>query len=253
MLIMHKEKDGCKATIKDVMKVKPGKPEGRWQPVSHKELIGMLEKQLKASKLKVTEKEFGLCRDGNWLFGVYAIAPTKKQKSGGYTGMIGLRNDSGLKKLSAAVCFGSKVFVCDNMAFTGESVLSTMHTVNVYDRLPGLIEQAVGSYAKRMQDQDKFFSALKAINIADTKSNTVRAADLILDGVRNKIVPSQAIDPIIQHWDNPPHKSFKPRTAWSLYNAYTDVLKNQFATHTIRGADKTIALTNMFRERLNIK
>ena len=56
--------------------------------------------------------------------------------------------------------------------------------------------------------------------------NDVAAHDLIIravdagGGCSNRLIPS-----VLEEWRTPRHKEFQPRTAWSLFNGFTEALK----------------------------
>jgi hypothetical protein len=53
-----------------------------------------------------------------------------------YTDTVGLRNSHD-KSFPIGIAFGSRVFVCDNLAFHGEHVIRRKHTVKAKRELPG--------------------------------------------------------------------------------------------------------------------
>lgn len=55
--------------------------------------------------------------------------------------MVGLRNSHD-KRFLVGISFGSRVFVCDNLAFTGDHVVKRKHTANLKRDLPGLVHRA---------------------------------------------------------------------------------------------------------------
>jgi hypothetical protein len=57
-------------------------------------------------------------------------SPHVKSDYTGYTNMVGLRNSHD-RKFPVGVSFGSRTFVCDNLAFSGDHAIKRKHTANV--------------------------------------------------------------------------------------------------------------------------
>jgi hypothetical protein len=49
--------------------------------------------------------------------------------------------------------------------------------------------------------------------------------DLVLRAYRSQAIPASAIASVILEFEEPRHPEFRERTAWSLFNAFTEVLK----------------------------
>ncbi len=83
--------------------------------------------------------------------------------------------------------------------------------------------------------------ALRIQRMAEMELSPSQASHVILSAYRRGIISSIQIGSVCEAWENPPHDDFKPRTAWSLFNAFTEVLKpraitapQQFVASTIR-------------------
>jgi hypothetical protein len=61
---------------------------------------------------------------------------------GDYTDTVGLRNSND-RTFPIGIAFGSRVFVCDNLAFIGDQVIRRKHTVKAKRELPGLVKEIV--------------------------------------------------------------------------------------------------------------
>ena len=54
---------------------------------------------------------------------------------------------------------------------------------------------------------------------------------------------------VIEAWDEPKHEEFVPRTAWSLFNAFTEVLKAGPPRQQMEGS---LRLSSLFRKELQL-
>jgi len=77
--------------------------------------------------------------------------------------------------------------------------------------------------------------------MAELHLSPAKASHVILTAFRKGIISSLQIANVCRMWEEPPHDEFRPRTAWSLFNAFTEVLKPRsvsapqaFVAQTIR-------------------
>ncbi len=158
--------------------------------------------------------EVGAGGDGGSVTDGTGLAPD-------YNTVIGLRNSHD-KTFSAGLVVGSRVFVCDNLAFSGEVTMARKHSRNILADLPGLLSAAMGKLIEVRGFQAERIEAYKHTGIESRDAH-----DLILRGFRQKIVPATKIGKVMDEWEKPSHEDFEPRTVWSLFNAFTEVLKTR--------------------------
>jgi hypothetical protein len=54
---------------------------------------------------------------------------------------------------------------------------------------------------------------------------------------------------VIEAWEEPKHEEFAPRTAWSLFNAFTEVQKGSGPRAQMEGS---LRLSALFRKELQL-
>ena len=59
------------------------------------------------------------------------------------------------------------------------------------------------------------------------------------------IIGARLLPVVIQQWRQPNHPEFRERTAWSLLNAFTEVLKDRQQRQPSRAAHETITLQKL--------
>ena len=133
--------------------------------------------------------------------------------------VVGLRN-SHVQKYPAGLVVGSWVFVCDNLAFSGEVSVTRKHTTNIRRDLQGLVSKAVGFLSERWLDQETRINAYRDYNVTN-----VRAHDLIIKALDARVITTQQVVKVLQEWREPQHEEFQARNAWSFFNSFTEVLK----------------------------
>jgi hypothetical protein len=188
-----------------------------WSPIPHEALIDRVRGSLVRSGLAVTAEAHALSHEGQRYFGLLAVE--NGHNAADYGLVVGLRNSHD-QKFPAGLVVGSQVFVCDNLAFSGEISISRKHTTNIMRDLPGLIECAVGQIADARHHQDNRILAYKGRNLTDPQVH-----DLLIQSVDCRVLPNARVPDVLAEWRKPRHEEFKPRTAWSLFNSYTEVLK----------------------------
>jgi len=189
-----------------------------WFPLSHRTIVGEVETQLKTTGFQIGGETHALSHDGARYFGVISVT-TKDRGQSDYTWVVGLRNSHD-KSFPAGLVAGSRVFCCDNLAFSGEVKISRKHTKYAYRDLRHLTARAVGQLGDRFRGLDLRVEAYKAEPVADWLAHdiTIRAVDCAA------ITPAQIPD-VLKEWRTPSYPDFEPRNAWSLFNAFTEVHK----------------------------
>jgi hypothetical protein len=107
-------------------------------PIPHHRVVDLATYSLSYFGHEVVERHFGVTEDGMRFFGVMTL----RSPYGDYSDMIGLRNSHD-KSLPIGVAFGSRVFICDNLAFVGDHVIKRKNTANAKHDLPGLVGEII--------------------------------------------------------------------------------------------------------------
>ena len=213
------------ATMDDVRSVKTPAATETWCPIGHAEMIDSVVKTLGGSGLRVVAEAHALWQKGNRYFGSFQLANGTDHDD--YALVIGLRNSHD-KSFPAGLACGSGVFVCDNLAFSGEIRLSRKHTARIREDLPRLITSAVGRLGTLKVNQEKRIEAYKAMPITDQQAH-----DVLIRSLDVKACPVTKLPMVLNEWRNPKHEEFAERTAWSLFNGFTEAFKEGSAVTTL--------------------
>lgn len=205
------------ASRSEVIKTKTPNPTESWYPIPHDRFIQTVEHSLNATKLKIGSVAHSLSHGGQRYFGLMEIKARKANED--YCWVIGLRNSHD-KTFPAGICAGASCFVCDNLSFSGEVNLSRRHTRNITRDLPLITERAVGLLLEKWHDQDKRIAAYKNAIIEDQAAH-----DLIIRATDVSVCSNRLIPTVLHEWRKPKHEVFEPRNVWSLFNAFTESLK----------------------------
>jgi hypothetical protein len=184
-----------------------------WHPISHGSLVDILMGSLDAGGYKVEKEDYALSKDRNQMFATYDL---KRQDNGDFALALGLRNSID-KTLSAGLCCGSRVFVCDNLAFSSDIVFTQRHTAEILEKMPLIVQNALGRFSTDSQKQETLFNRMKKVEIPITD-----AIDTIVEmGEKHKILPVTKSHVVIKEFVNPRFAEFRGQTVWSLLNACT--------------------------------
>jgi hypothetical protein len=215
---------GQNVTLEDVLAVTTPPSTETHYPIPHEYLIDNVVENLEGIGWTVKESQWGLNKDGEEMWGVMDLV------NGGttfedYGVAIGLRNAHN-KRFSAGVAVGSRVFVCDNLAFSSEIVVFRKHTKWIRKDLSRMLFEALGTLAAATKSQDERIQGYKRTPLTDAIVH-----DLLIRSVDAKVMANADIAKVLKQWREPEHQEFEDRNAWSLMNAFTQVGKgwNQFS------------------------
>ncbi len=204
--------------LKDVRKVKTPAATESWCPIPHADLISTVQKTLKSTRLTIGTQAHSLSHEGQRYFGLMEIHGQKN--SDDYCWILGLRNSHD-KTFPAGIVAGASVFVCDNLSFSGEIKFARRHTRFINRDLPQLVSRSIGLLLEKWHDQDKRIAKYKEAEISDTDAH-----DLIIRAVDVGACSNRLIPPVLHEWREPRHDAFEGRNVWSLFNAFTESLKD---------------------------
>jgi hypothetical protein len=159
---------------------------------------------------------YGVNKDGGQFFGLLRF-------HNGATGMgpaVGLRSSYN-KSLASGFASGSRVFVCDNLCFSGNAVhVVRKQTKNGWYDLCDLVSTGVGSFQEAYAQTSRQLEAMKDVGVNQDEGYRL----LGLARGRKLLTPTQA-NVAFKDWETPRHDEFKPRNLYSLYNCMTEGLK----------------------------
>lgn len=189
-----------------------------WVPISHGRLLAGVRGALQGVGLAVVEEAHGLAPGGARYFGLLQVAGGDSPTDFGP--VVGLRNSHD-KRFPAGLVVGASVFVCDNLSFSGEVRLARKHTAHVERDLPQLIGRAVGRLGDLRHAQEARFAAYRRSELTDAAAH-----DLVIRALDARVVPVTKVPDVLTEWREPRHPEFREgRTAWRLFNAFTEAAK----------------------------
>jgi len=93
--------------------------------------------------------------------------------------------------------------------------------VGVIERdLPVLVTRALGRLTDLRHTQERRFIAYKEQRLSDSQVN-----DVVIQALDARVLPVTRIPDVLKEWRQPAHEAFGDKTAWRLFNGFTEVLK----------------------------
>lgn len=230
-------------TLVELAKIKAKKPAGAsdiYQPVNHIDLVNAIKLGCKERELDVIAQQWGLTDDKLALFGEVKLKGKALPKMKEMECCLGVRHANN-RKMSIRFAVGANVFVCDNMAISGDFILSRRHTNGL--ELEEQVLEGLDSYILESKELPKMKTDLEKIKITPEKEHRILTVashgfeDEPDDNPsRMRLIRKAHLWEFHNEWMQPTHKEFQPRNGWSLYNCYTEIVKRYNPTVQIKGA-----------------
>ena len=135
-----------------------------WHPVSPARVIDNLEAGIAGMNLRVTGKDYSLNESGTRMFGVWRL---DDMVIDGMGLAIGFRNAID-KTMKLGFCAGLTVFICDNMALSGDFIRFRKHTSGLNDEsLQQLTMEALDQVVTKMEKYRDSINGLKEIPVIE--------------------------------------------------------------------------------------
>ena len=214
-----------KVLLSDLSKVPLPKETRTYKPVSHFDLVAnttsMGDMFLQNQGYELESQNYALGRKGKHMFFNlnYKKLTTTGQDTTGLT--IGGRNSYD-KSTTIGIAVGMRVFICDNLAFSGDQVTYLRkHTGNVYEDLEVILMRTMKNADTEFKRMDLESQAMREVKL--TNNDAYRNLGVLFG---NNILTSRQLPVACNEWKKPQHDAFKERNMWSFYNACTEALKS---------------------------
>jgi hypothetical protein len=112
------------------------------------------------------------------------------------------------------------------LSFFGEVDLARKHTAHIQRDLPQFVNRGLGLLSLFRKGQEQRFRTYQRTELADAQAH-----DLTVRAVATQILPITKASELLQEWHTPRHPEFRAsgKTAWRLFNAFTEVLKGRLS------------------------
>lgn len=196
------------------------------KPIPHHVLISGFRQEAQARGLNIVREQFALGAKTAALFGVMDLERTTETAlvpvESGPSGLsLGFRSANDLS-LAVRVVAGARVFVCDNLALSGDMfALSRKHTTGLD------LEDAIRTgFDKFLGQSERLAAQIAGLNGRVLTEDDAKA--LIFDLFNLSILPVKLFADVSEFYftQTDERPDCLPRTAWGLHNAVTRAIKD---------------------------
>ena len=211
-----------------------------WYPIPHRQVLDSVWETLLGAGFEITASRCSVSHGGARFFGTLDLKNRLSDASGGVSLAVGVRNSVD-KSFPIGFCCGTRVFVCDNLSFTSEVIVSKKHTRFGRDRFLEGISQAVTGLHQYQESARQWIERLQRWDLSEDAANSY-----LLQAYECEIIGTRLLPLVIEEWRKPAFEEYRPRTGWSLWNCFTTVIgRSRQAAHPAQAAASTIRLQRL--------
>jgi hypothetical protein len=181
------------------------------EPVKHSLIVDLMHEELARRDMTVAKEEYAIQREGNYLF---AALTTNWLNTGETAAAIAFRHSND-KTEAMKMYAGVHVFICDDMALSGdEIILNRKHTTRL-----NVAEELTKAF-----DQYRDGTLVLQRNIEDLRAGPLSLGDAqrkLFEIFYRRLLPTRMLIPVTDSY-----LSKEDRTGWGLLNALTLHAKN---------------------------
>lgn len=223
-------------TAEDLKKVPAPQATKTWYPLAHAHVLERVTATLGQAGFAVERQKLALTRNDARFFGTLDL---RSPLTAGVNLAVGIRNSTD-KSLPIGFAAGSRVFVCDNLAFSSEVVVARKHTRFGDERFAEALTRAVEGLHQFREAEAARINRFQATALSDTE-----AESLILRAYEADVVSHRLLPRVIGEWRKPSFEEFQERTLWSLFNCFTAVLADRQRSNPQQFSALTIKLSDL--------
>lgn len=218
-LVAHNPKFRCELVDRTgLARFQPPVATSTWRPIAHAELAGQIIDQLPAFGLTLVREQYAVGKEGLALFGALDLRNGHGNDSRGMALAFRHSND---KNMAVRIVGGARVFICDNMALSGEVIALEKHSRRLH--LAELIRRGLEKFLQVYERFEARVIDAEARPISDDEAK-VKLFDLRYSG----ILPVSIFDETATNYfraESLGYADSAPRTVWGLHNACTRAVK----------------------------
>lgn len=204
-------------TRSDLKEIAPPPATATWKPIAHYDLVHAIDRQLLVRDIRIVREQFAIQREGARLFAVLDLA---LDEIDGTSAALGIRTAND-RSMALEIAVGVRVFVCDNMAFSGDLIALRRKHTSKFD-LNADISRAVDRYRGHLVVLQQQIAGLRESPLGDHEAKA-----LIVDAFRRDVVPLRCFPAVSEAYfaPMPEMADVHPRTRWALHNAFTRAIR----------------------------
>lgn len=183
-----------------------------FHPVHHRDLVLAVKEGVQAVGLEIVQSQYVLAAEGNRMFAVYDLS----QQNSELCWSIGIRNSLN-KTVSIGICAGTKIFVCENLCFSGDFLAFRRHTSGLdIDELSFLAYKAVRSMIPRLKALEAWQVGLRNYALPENHLKI-----LLVEIMTNNVITPSKFHQFVDLYKN----VYRDNSLWSFHESATEILR----------------------------
>lgn len=230
-------------TLEKVKSVSAPAATKSWFPVKHIDVLERTQETLAGAGYSIEKATYALSHEDNRFFCTMDLTSPLMV---GVALAVGVRNSTD-KTFPLGFCAGSRVFICDNLAFSADLLVKRKHTRHGERDFGNRIADAVSQLALFRKEEERKLKAMCATEMTDDE-----ALATMVRAVEKQVISGQTIPKVLAEWRTPTfdYGTGDRPTAWKLFNCFTTVLGDYARKNPSEHAGMTIRLNNLLAPRL---
>ena len=224
-----------KVTEAEIMQVPAVPYTSSWNPIHHGEVITAVKEGISAVGMEIVNEEYVLAANGLKMFGVFDLSQGTSELSWN----IGIRNSMN-KSMSLGITAGTRVFVCENLCFSGEFLAFRKHTSGLdVDELSFLAYRSMKKMIPLLRSFQFWHTGLKQYPLSEHDAKI-----LLVEIMTNSVFPASKFNRFNELYFGRVYD----HTLWGFHEAVTDTLKS---SNLLTLPKKNLALNNILNQHID--
>jgi hypothetical protein len=226
-----------KVTEAEVIQVPPVPFTRTFRPVHHKEVIAAIRTGISAVGLEVVKTEYVLAGNGMKMFGVWDLSTGNDE----LCWSIGIRNSLD-KSMALGITAGTRVFVCENLAFDGEFVELRRHTKGLTgEELEFMAYRAIRNVVGKLAAFQAWHEGLKEHALSEDDAKI-----LLVELIAQSVFPASKFALFHDLYFGDAYG----QSLWGFHEAATDVLRD---ANLLALPKKNRVLNNILNQHISLR
>lgn len=184
-----------------------------FHPIHHGDVIRSIQEAIGIVGMEIVKSEYVLAQEGMQMFGVFDLSQGTSELSWS----IGIRNSMN-KSLSLGITAGTRVFVCENLCFSGEFLAFRKHTNGLdIDEMAFLAYRSMRKMIPLLRSFQAWHEGLKQYELQEQDAKI-----LLVEIMTNSVFPASKFNRFNELYFG----GVYDHTLWGFHEAVTNVLKD---------------------------
>ena len=193
----------------------------RYTPFDFASAIAITDNLLREKGVKVINTAYALVEGDNTCYAAWQVDHQEYNTSQEYTPIIHLKNSYNGKH-ALTIVLGSYTFCCFNGLLTGEYKIRLKHTGMIEGSYSEQLAQHLLLLPEAIRADNQRYERFKGLSPSPDMVN-----NLMIQTVRDNIIPAGALKRVIKYWDKPEFEEFEANgdSMYRLLQSYTSVMR----------------------------